>query len=519
MTSLLTLALLAAAPVAPTPVYELSDEAFIETARHDLQTLQQFVAGMGNVMAGVSKNKTLFSTKQKAVYAAEDKQTLLSTWGSLFAYFSATEGLRQKYWDFVKVPPNDPKHAWGFLLTHTALTALLANGLKFAELVIDNKQLETIFDEANDEYGVPQGAFAAFKLKAIHVATSTQLLTGDTYAVAAVPYLKKQQKAANDDSVTWAVGEMKADSTIAKSCLVKNGTKLFLANAKDIMANSSAHAIFPVQKSFAEWAGDTRVARIGKPLVTLADVEKLVLPSTRPGDVIVSRQNWFLSNIGLPGFWPHAELFLGTAPELAEAFDADPEVIAWARAQPEKAGTFSQLLQKRYPAKWKAYAEGLDFQGHGPIRVMESISEGVSFTAVEHAFGVDYLGVMRPRLAQVDKAKAIEHAFKYQGRPYDFDFDFFSDATIVCSELVYKAYQPGLGQKGVSLELVDVAGRRTLPANQIVRRFDADLERGFPQMDFVLFLDGNERSGKAALASEAAFRATWKRTKWDIAQR
>jgi hypothetical protein len=518
MTSLLALALLAAAPAVPTSVYELSDEAFVETARHDLQTLQRFVAGMSGVMAGVTKNKTLFSTKQKSVYVAEDKETLLTTWGSLFAYFSATEGLRQKYWDFVKVSPTDPKHAWGFLLTHTALTALLANGLKFAELVIDNKQLETIFDEANDEYGVPQGAFAAFKLKAIHVATSTQLMTGDTYAVAAVPVLKRQ-KAASDPAVSWAVKEMKADSTIAKSCLVKNGARLFLNNAKDIVTNTSAHAIFPVQKSFAEWAGDTRVARIGKPLVTREDVEKFVLPVTQPGDIIVSRQNWFLSNIGLPGFWPHAELYLGTAADLSKAFDADHEVIAWTQSQPEKATTFSELLQKRFPAKWKAYAEGTDFQGHGPIRVIESISEGVSFTAVEHAFGVDYLGVMRPKLSQVDKARAIEHAFKYQGRPYDFDFDFFSDSTIVCSELVYKSYLPAAGQKGVSIELVDVAGRRTLPANQIVRRFDADAQRGFPQMDFVLFLDGNEKSGKVAVSNEAAFRATWKRTKWDIAQK
>ena len=28
------------------------------------------------------------------------------------------------------------------------------------------------------------------------------------------------------------------------------------------------------------------------------------------------------------------------------------------------------------------------------------------------------------------------------------------EREIVCSELVYKAYQPGFGQKGVSLELV-----------------------------------------------------------------
>ena len=518
MTTFLALALLAAAPATETSVYDLSNDAFVETARHDLQTLQRFVEGMSGVMSGVTKNKTLFSTKEKSVYIAEDKLTLLTTWGSLFAYFSATEGLRQKYWDFVKLPPTDPRHAWGFLLTHTALTALLANGLKFSELVLGNKQLETIFDEANDEYGVPAGAFGAFRLKAIHVATSTQLLTGDTYAIAAVPFLKRQ-KAANDASVTWAVGEMKADSTIAKTSLTKNGVKMFLTSAKEIATEKSAEAIFPVQKSFAEWAGDTRVARIGKPLVTQTDIEKYVLPVAQPGDIAVARQNWFLSNIGLPGFWPHALLYVGTAADLAKAFDADPEVVAWTKSQPEKATTFSELLQKRYPAKWKAYAEGVDLQGHGPIRVIESISEGVSFTAVEHAFGVDYLAMMRPKLAQVDKAKAIEHAFKYQGRPYDFDFDFFSDSTIVCSELVYKSYLPAQGQKGVSIELVDVAGRRTLPANQIVRRYDSDAERGFPQMDFVLFLDGREKEGKVVPADDKALRASWKRTKWDIAQK
>ena len=234
--------------------------------------------------------------------------------------------------------------------------------------------------------------------------------------------------------------------------------------------------------------------------------------------MVVSRQNWFLSNIGLPGFWPHAQLYVGTAADLARTFDSDPDVVKWAQGQPEKAATFTELLQKRFPAKWKAYAGGVDFQGHGPIRVIESISEGVSFTAVEHAFGVDYLAVMRPRLSPVDKAKAIEHAFKYQGRPYDFDFDFFSDSTIVCSELVYKAYQPGADQKGVALELVDVAGRRTLPANEIVKRFDADASKGTPQMDFVLFLEGQEKQGNAVLVDEGHFRDSWKRTKWDIAQ-
>lgn len=515
MTSLLALAVLAASPGSQQSVYSLEQKAFVDTAKHDLETLKRFVAGMNGVLAQVKANDALF-TKHSDVYSPEQKDTLLSSWGSLFAYFSATEGLRQKYWDFVKLSPSDPRHAWGFLVTHTALTSMLAYGLRFASLTLNNKQLETLFDEANEEYGVPSGAFAQFKLKAIHVATSAQLFTGDTWAAATVPLMKRQK---TWDDAKWAFDEMKADSKIAHVELVRHGGKLYAGNGRDLAIDESMRAVFPAQKAFAEWMGDTRVARIGQPLVTTDDVARTVIPKLLPGDVIVTRQNWFLSNIGLPGFWPHAELYVGAASDLSRSFDADAEVNEWVAKQPEGAKTFSELLQKRYPKKWKTYAEGADFQGHAPIRVIESISEGVSFTAVEHAFGVDYLGALRPRLSNLDKARAIERAFKYQGRPYDFDFDFFSDAALVCTELVYKAYQPGGGMKGVSLDLVNVAGRRTLPANEIVKRFDKEAGKADAQFDFVLFLDGSEATSKVVTSDEATFRKTWKRLKWDVAQK
>ncbi len=514
---LLSLAVLAASPTADTKsVYDLDRRAFVDTARHDLDTLKLFVTGMNTVMTQVGSNKELFAPHD-TVYSAEQKQTLLSTWGSLFAYFTSTEALRQKYWDFVKLAPTDPRHAWGFLLTHTALTSLLAYGLRFAEYTLNNKQLETLFDEANGEYGVPKGAFARFKLKAIHVATSTQLFTGDSYAPLAKPFLK-HQKLLDDPAVKWAFNEMKNDGKTARDELVLHGGQLYAGNGKDIAVDKSLHAIFPAQKTFAEWMGDTRVARVGRPLVTTDDIAAQVIPKLLPGDILVARQNWFLSNIGLPGFWPHALLYVGTSSDLQRTFDADPAVSAWVQTQPEKVKTFSELLAKRYPAKWKTYSTGTDFQGHAPIRVIESISEGVSFTGVEHAFGVDYLAAMRPRLSLTDKARAIEHAFKYQGRPYDFDFDFFSDASLVCTELVYKSYQPAADFKGVSLPLVDVAGRRTLPANEIVKRFDQEDGTPNQQLDFVLFLDGSEKDAKAVSSDEAHFRTTWKRVKWDLAQ-
>lgn len=497
-------------------VFSLDKPAFATTAKADLVVLQRYVKGMQDVVTRLGERPELFAQK-KDVLKPEDKQLLLSSWGSLFAYFSAAEGLRQRYWNFITLPPTDERHAWGFVVTHAALTAILANGLKFTALAAGNPQLETLLDEENGEAGVPKGAFGQLKLKAVHVATTTQLVTGDVWAKTALPLMKKLKLL--DGTAQWAADEMAQNGSEARAQLARRGVTLYAGNAADIAKDTTKQALFPVQKGLAEWAGDTRVARNGKPLLTHEQIVQDVLPKLRPGDVIVVRQNWFLSNIGLPGFWPHAELYAGSAKDLAAAFDQDADVTAWAKSQPEKATGFTDLLAKRYPAKWKAYATGLDFQGHGPTVVVESISEGVSFTAVEHAFGVDYLGALRPRLPPLEKAQAIERAFKYQGRPYDFDFDFFSDATLVCTELVYKAYQPGNGLKGLALDLSDVAGRRTLPANDLVKKFDAEGSAASRQFDFVVFMDGHEKEKAARLGDEAAFRSTWKRVKWDVAQR
>ena len=53
------------------------------------------------------------------------------------------------------------------------------------------------------------------------------------------------------------------------------------------------------------------------------------------------------------------------------------------------------------------------------------------------------MAALRPRLPAVEKAAAILRAFGHARRPYDFNFDFRTDATLVCSELIYKVYEPG----------------------------------------------------------------------------
>lgn len=504
-------------PELPTAgVFALSDAEFAQQAESDLAALKRYADGLRLVQEQIKKHRSLYLQKDTIPYTPEQKRTLLTTWAAMFDYVLSCEVIRQRYWDFVKIPRGQElKHAWGYLLTHGALTTELAHGMTFADLTAGKKQLEVLLDEPSPEFGIPPRAFAHFKLKVIHVSTSTQLMTGDAYRDQLRPIFKKLGML-DRPLVPWVLQEMRLNSKVARGKLLKRGVNMFVKNAVDIANDTASGAFFPVQKGVAEWMGDTRVRRKGQPLIAREQVLELI-QKMQPGDIIVARQNWYLSNIGLPGFWPHAELYLGTRDEFSAYFDEDPEVKKWLGTLKGKPESFSAHLAATFPERWATFG-GKDEYGD-PIRILESISEGVSFTGIEHGMRVDYVGVMRPRLSKLDKAKAMVRAFSYGGRPYDFNFDFFSDRTLVCTELVYKSFQPSKNVRGIKIGLVDVAGRMTLPANEFVRLFDVEHGKEDRQLDFVGFLDGREDPKGAFFNSEDAFRQSYRRMKWDIAQK
>ena len=59
----------------------------------------------------------------------------------------------------------------------------------------------------------------------------------------------------------------------------------------------------------------------------------------------------------------------------------------------------------------------------------------------------------------------------------------------------------------------------TLPANELVAHYARQQGKPEQQLDYVVFVDARERRRQAYISTEAAFRASHKRTKWDIFQR
>jgi hypothetical protein len=248
--------------------------------------------------------------------------------------------------------------------------------------------------------------------------------------------------------------------------------------------------VYNVQSLVSTWIGDTRL--VGRPSFISHAQVKSIQPRLRPGDILLERRNWFASNAFLPGFWPHAALYLGTADELAALGllrrGADGK---WTATDPAVAAHLDDYLR---PAA--------DGEAH---TVVESVSEGVIFNSLTESMGADYIAVLRPRLTDAQKAAALARAFSQVGKPYDFEFDFSSSDKLVCTELVYQSYDGLLHLDGYMQQIV---GRPAIPALQFCRKFAS--ERGTPgqELDFVLFLDAVPDKGTARLAGEDDFCAS-----------
>ena len=127
----------------------------------------------------------------------------------------------------------------------------------------------------------------------------------------------------------------------------------------------------------------------------------------RPGDVLLEKTPFRLTDRFIPGHWGHVALWVGTADEV-RAMAGEPSSEAAARL----------------------------VAGAG---VCEALRDGVQLNTLDHFLNIDDLCILRPR----DPARvpgAVRRALQQLGKEYDFNFDVQTVDRIVCSELVYRTY-------------------------------------------------------------------------------
>jgi hypothetical protein len=199
-------------------------------------------------------------------------------------------------------------------------------------------------------------------------------------------------------------------------------------------------AMYGLQKAVSRLLSEMYMQPGHRPALPPAIVAQL-RPQLCPGDVLITRKEFAVTNYFLPGFWPHAALYLGHESELqASKVAEDFMFLSWL-----------PMFRACGPAE-----EG---------RVLEALKDGVRLRSVAQPLSCDAIVLVRPKLTKDQISCALARGFHFVGRPYDFDFDFSRSDRMVCTEVVYRSYE-GVG--GVAFTLVRRVGRPTLSAEDLL---------------------------------------------------
>jgi hypothetical protein len=502
---------------APTALTGMTTAEFDATFSQDAARYVEIDKTLGRLLDRLSEQNLPPPGDDVMLLPAQERD-LRQAWHSLLNQAIALDQIRRFHEDYWRYDPSRSErsyHLRSFLLTFAAELALYEKGLRFSALIEKNPSAKKLLDAPHPEIGLKAGSYRGFRRDLLGIRDQSRVAAGARYlALLRTGFQGPSEARALGVAWLWERCEQHL-STIEQLGALERA-KLGLKADKDLLGRPLKRLLEPIKKRKERtmiWVGDAKMRRVGWYLINQTQQDEMDA-LLQPGDIMLSRKNWYLSNVALPGFWPHALLYLG-APDKFDAHFDDPDVTAWATGEAGRPSTLGQLLADRYPTAWLKYRAGQDGD---PNRVIESISEGVVFNTMQHASG-DYMAALRPRLSRVAKAQALFAAFSHVGKPYDFDFDFATDHALVCTELVWRAYRPGPGKAGLDLPVGTLMGRRTMPANDIVRTHDAQAGTEAQTMDFVLFYDGIEEQKLAIPSDEAALRLSWKRQKWDMAQR
>jgi hypothetical protein len=455
----------------PSALAGLSIEEVETQAAGDLKKLKTVVEGMDDLVSKSEKFRqellAKLSAEKREFYTPEEDDRIRWLFVTYLSYRSALLRLVATYSGFEAV--RDPEtRARCFMIGYTAAAIAYEMALRFVRTYGADDNARRKLNEAEPRWGIVAGMFDRIYESAANERNSRAFnemaeyyaLRRDEWRSAAVwP----------ESDFAWMDRRIQQGLVYVRSNEISRAG-YSLERLIQRVKEDAYTPVYSIQSMLSTWIGDARIVQ-DKPLISLDQIRE-VAPRLRAGDIILERRNWFLSNAFLPGFWPHSALYVGSP------------------------GDLRRLGILEHP---EVRAHLAEFEREAPA-VIEAVSDGVILNSLSHSLHADYVAVLRPRLTDAQIAQAIVKGFSHLGKPYDFEFDFFTSDKLVCTELVYRSYE-GL----LHFDLVRVMGRDTLPAIEIVRKFEKERGAGNPELEFVLFLDGKPALGRAELATEQDF--------------
>ena len=460
----------------------------------------ELIKKLEHVVNEIQSCENLFSSDIQNMSLAH-KQSILDKWISYVACYNGLNEIRKKHRKELKFKHIKDSHTKfrSVLLTYASTIAIRKNTVLLARVIDKNKYLEPMLNESRPKYNINKKQYYYITQEITELSYMISLFKNKHYFDFMVNYYeaygyerdKNEKELLNYASYNYL--------NFIK--LVRNHKSILFNNIIDFFGKNAFDFWFPFQKWIAISITGVDYSNRKQKYVSNEDIN-VIKGELEPGDILLKRNNYQLTNIGLSGFWTHSGLYIGSLEELDMYFKDMP------------LGNYlciSEYIKAIYP---KVYKNLSDKSKDNKEYIIEAIAAGVVIKPLTNIAKVDYFSALRSKLSKEDKLKALFIAFESLGKGYDYNFDIMTDNALFCSELIYKSYLRSSNKKGLTFSLEPKAGRLLLSPNSIIKKFDEEFDSKNSELDFVLFYDACEREKKAIRKSANDLRTTWKRSKW-----
>jgi len=420
------------------------------------------------------------------------KTEITRLWAQYLSNMIELDILKRKYRGFphLSVISRYNDHIQAFSLAYASFMSQYSSFLELANLVDDNEQLIVLLNEQNDKYAILAGSYSFLEHKLVDPGILLKLNAGRLYFT-----LNQKQFETEDRQEIYNL--LQSSLQKVQDSVFENYPKIIARNPLKFFEQNAFEYWFPIQKNVA-----LNLSYIHAPqreyLIHTTDILKRQ-SELQPGDIFLERREWHATNAGIPGYWTHAALYLGSLEELDTYFQG---------LETLEDNSFSTYISIKYPEAYTTLNNNLEES----MRVIEAMRPGVILNSLEETATCDSMAALRKKnITKEEQFKVVTQALSHFGKPYDYTFNFLNDNALVCSELVYKSY---LNTPGLELKLDELNGALLYSPNSFAEKFANELDGQDPELELVFFLDGNDKTKEVNLRTPAEFAKSYQRPKW-----
>ena len=413
----------------------------------EVSTVRHLAAYLSELQSAATEISTVISPVNRGYFSAsEDEQVqavLVSYWQTRSAAFSLFDELDAR---FSCDTANAESGCDAIFLLGFSVALLLVDAARFLRaLTTDRPLVRAKFNQPIPGFSVPGGAYDTIQKSLTSSRHAWRLYQAREYYRENRSRIRAKARACEIEDIADLVESQseQLDVSLQKFARFRWRTRL------DQIVRWLGRTIFlkptyGVQKLSSSMMADVYVRRGHQPQLPAKIVQSLESVA-RPGDVFLVRKEFAITNYFLPGHWPHAALYLGTPEELQR-------MQVNANVSDERWNTLQAAAQSSCP--------------HPTGRcVLEAMKDGVNLRCWNSPLGSDSIVVLRPKVSESEIGGSLARGLTHEGKSYDFDFNFGNSDRLVCTEVVYRAYD-GVGE--MDFPLIRRAGRPTLSGADLI---------------------------------------------------